>query len=216
MRKSRLVWRKQKRLIERFIAGPTARTAASLVGVDKMAVSDYFLRLRQRIDEHSDEAGFFEGEVELDERYFGGQRKGKQGRGAAGKVPVFGLLRCSGKVYAVMIPNAKAATVLPIIREKVKPDSILHTDGFKVYNALDLSGFRHDRMNRSECFVEQPNHSHGIENFWNQAKHHLRKFNGIPRDHFHLSLKEYAWRFNNNDPLVQLSPLIQWVKQEMD
>ena len=46
MRKSRLVWRKQKRLIELFVAGPTARTAASLVEVDKMAVSDYFLRLR--------------------------------------------------------------------------------------------------------------------------------------------------------------------------
>ena len=137
-----------------------------------MAVSDYFLRLRQLIDKHRDEAGFFEGEVELDEHYFGGQRKGKQGRGTAGKIPVLGLLRCSGKVYAVMIPNAKATTVLPIIREKVKPDSILHTDGFKGYNALDLSGFRHDRMNHSEHVVEQPNHSHGIENVWNQAKRH--------------------------------------------
>ena len=34
----------------------------------------------------------FDGEVEVDESYFGGQRKGKRGRGAAGKVAVFGLL----------------------------------------------------------------------------------------------------------------------------
>ena len=101
-RKSRLVWRKQKRLIELFVAGSTVRTAASLVGENKTTVSEYFLRLRKLIDERSDEAGFFEGEAGIDERYFGGQRKGKQGRGTAGKVPVLGLLRCSGKVYAVV------------------------------------------------------------------------------------------------------------------
>ena len=39
----------------------------------------------------------FDGEVEADESYFGGQRKGKRGRGAAGKVAVFGLLKRNGK-----------------------------------------------------------------------------------------------------------------------
>ena len=32
----------------------------------------------------------FGGEIEVDESYFGGRRKGKRGRGAAGKIP-FGL-----------------------------------------------------------------------------------------------------------------------------
>jgi transposase len=36
------------------------------------------------------------GEVEIDESYFGGKRKGKRGRGAAGKVTVFGLLDRDG------------------------------------------------------------------------------------------------------------------------
>ena len=35
----------------------------------------------------------FGGEIEVDESYFGGRRKGKRGRGAAGKIPVFGLLK---------------------------------------------------------------------------------------------------------------------------
>ncbi len=48
----------------------------------------------------------FDGEVEVDESYFGGQRKGKRGRGAAGKVAVFGLLKRNGKVYTVAVPNA--------------------------------------------------------------------------------------------------------------
>jgi transposase len=40
------------------------------------------------------------GEFELDESYFGAKRvRGKRGRGAAGKTPVFGLLKRDGNVY---------------------------------------------------------------------------------------------------------------------
>jgi transposase len=68
------------------------------------------------------------GAIEVDESYFGGRRKGKRGRGAAGKVPGFGILQRGGKVYTKVIPAAKAQTLLPIIREKVVPDSIVYTD----------------------------------------------------------------------------------------
>ncbi len=36
----------------------------------------------------------------------------------------------------------------------------------------------------------------GIENFWNQTKRHLRRFNDVPMHNFHVSLKECAWHFN--------------------
>ena len=52
-----------------------------------------------------------------------------------------------------------------------------------------------------------------IENFWNQAKRHLRKFNGIPRETFGLFLKECEWRFNNSEPKSQLKQLKQWAKE---
>ena len=48
----------------------------------------------------------FEGEIEADESYFGGTRKGKRGRGATGKAAVFGLLKRNGKVYTVVVSNA--------------------------------------------------------------------------------------------------------------
>ena len=64
------------------------------------------------------------GEVEADECYFAEVRKWKRGRGAVGKVAVFGLLKCGGKVYTAIIPDAKTNTLLPIIQEKVEPDSI--------------------------------------------------------------------------------------------
>jgi len=81
-----------------------------------------------------------DGEVEADDSYFGGTRKGKKRRGTAGKVPVFGFLKRNGKVYSVIIPNAQSVTLLLIIREKIKPDTPVYTDAFQSYNALDVSG----------------------------------------------------------------------------
>lgn len=146
---------------------------------------------------------FLGGEVEVDESYFGGKRKGKRGRGAVGKVPIFGLLKRCGKV-SVIIPDAKEQTLLPIIRDKVKPDSIVYTDSFRSYNALDVSEFKHYRINHSQLFADKHNHINGIENFWNQAKRHMRKLNGIPNEHFYLYLKECEWRFNYSNPKFQL------------
>ncbi|HHF6225422.1 TPA: transposase [Haemophilus influenzae] len=45
--------------------------------------------------------------MELNESYFGGHRKGKRGRGAAGKVAVFGLLKRQGKIFTVVVKNTK-------------------------------------------------------------------------------------------------------------
>lgn len=87
MRKIRLSWYKKTRLIELFVAGSTARTAANLVGVNKTTASYYFHRLLILIYENNEEAGLLEGEVEADESYFGGRRKGKRGRGASVKYP---------------------------------------------------------------------------------------------------------------------------------
>ena len=204
MRKSRLSWYKQERLIEHFVSGSTARTAAALVGVHKSTVSYYFHRLREIIAMQQPSFELF-GEVEVDESYFGGIRKGKRGLGAAGKVAVFGLLKRGGKVYTCIIPDAKTSTLLPIIEEKVKPDSIVYTDTFKAYNALDVSDFYHERINHSKLFTRGKNHINGIENFWNQAKRHMRKFNGVPKENFAFFLKECEWRFNHSDPKEQLS-----------
>lgn len=215
MRKSRLSNYKQSKLIELFVAGSTARTAAPLAGVNVKTAIYYFHRLREIIYRNDPTIEELDGEIEVDESYFGGRRKGKHGRGAGGIVPVFGLLKRNGKVYTVIIPNAKSDTLLPIIRQKVKPDSIVYTDTFRSYNALDVSEFKHYRINHSELFATKQNHINGIENFWNQAKRHLRKFNGILKDQFHLFLKECEWRFNNSDPRSQLKQLNQWVKKEM-
>jgi len=88
IRKSRLSWHKQSRLIEHFVAGTTARCTADLIGVNRKTSAYYYHRLRVLISERLEQesAEFLGGEIEVDESYFGGRRKGKRGRGAAGKV----------------------------------------------------------------------------------------------------------------------------------
>lgn len=214
MRKSRLQWSKQERLIEHFVAGTTARCAADLVGVNFKTSAYYYHRLRELIALHIEQEAeeVFGGEIEVDESYFGGHRKGNRGRGANGKTPVFGLLKRGGKVYTKIIPDASSGTLLPIIKEKVVPDSIVYSDCWRGYNALDVSDFKHFRINHSKLFADKKNHINGIENFWNQAKRHMRKFNGVPAVHFGLFLKECEWRFNNPKPQAQLKQIKQWVK----
>ncbi len=171
MRKCRLNSAKQVKLIEHFVAGTTARCAADLIGVNRNTAAYYFQRLREiivyQLDHESHEV--FAGEIEVDESYFGGTRKGKRGRGSAGKVPVFGLLKRGGKVYTKVIADASGQTLMPIIEHKVIPDSIVYSDSWRGYNVLDVSDFKHYRINHSKLFADKQNHINGIENFWNRT-----------------------------------------------
>ena len=164
MRKGRLSNYKQDRLIEYFVSGSTARTAATLVGVNKSTAAYYFHRLREiiayELEQESNEV--FGGEIEVDESYFGGRRKGRRGRGAAGKIPVFGLLKRGERVYTKIIPDASSATLYPIIERKVTPDSIVYSDCWRGYNVLDVSDFKHFRINHSKLFADKGNHINGI------------------------------------------------------
>ena len=146
--------------------------------------------------------------------YFGGQCKGKRGRGTAGKVAVFGIRKRHGKVYTIIVENTKQDTLLTVIKRKIMPDSMVYTDCYKSYDVLDVSEFTYHH-NYSRIFADHQNHINGIENFWNQAKRHLRKFNGIPKAHFELYLKECEWRFNHSEIKSQLSILKQLVRRNL-
>ena len=203
----------QLRLLENFVLQVTARSAADVHGIQANTVALFYRKIRLVIAERLEhEAVPFTGEIEVDESYFGGVRKGPRGRGAAGKVPVFGLLKRGGKVYALPTTDTAEKTLLPIIRRKIRPDSVVYTDGHPSYNVLDVSEFHHVRINHSEHFANEKNHINGIENFWNQAKRWLSRYNGIPRSSFPLFLKEAQFRFNNGSPFQQLKTLRAWCK----
>jgi len=100
--------------------------------------------------------------------------------------------------------------LIPIINNKIALDSIVYTDSWKAYDAIDVTQFHHFRINHSKLFADKANHINGIENFWSQAKRTLRKYNGIPPKSFPLFLKECEFRFNIRSPAKQLQTLKAW------
>lgn len=210
IRRCKLKRREQLRLLEFFVAEVTARSAADILGFQANTVALFYRKIRQLIVENLPDIAPEQGEFEADESYFGGVRKGKRGRGAAGKVPVFGILKRGGKVYTKMVADTKSQTLFDTLKAKILPDSVVYTDSYRSYNILDVSDFRHYRINHSKLFAHKHNHINGIENFWNQAKRVLRKYNGIPRKNFHLFLKECEFRFNYGSPKHQLAVLKKW------
>ncbi|HHF1961216.1 TPA: IS1595 family transposase [Haemophilus influenzae] len=202
----------QNKLLEFFVLEVTARAAADLLGIQANSAILFYRKIREVISYHlaleADEV--FDGQIELDESYFGGHRKGKRGRGAAGKIAVFGLLKRQGKVFTVVVENTKTETLMPVIVRKIKLDSWVYTDTYRSYDALDVSKFYHERIHHSELFAVKQNHINGIENFWSQAKRILRKYNGIDRKNFPLFLKECEFRFNFGAPKEQLKILRKW------
>src|ERR1700729_757994 len=114
----RLKEKTQDRLAEFFVGGVTARSAADLARINRKTGVYFFHRLRQIIARQLEDSLPVEGLVEVDESYFGGVRKGRRGRGAAGKVPVFGILKRGGTVRTVMIPDVRKDTLLPINRTR--------------------------------------------------------------------------------------------------
>lgn len=68
-----------------------------------MTVGKLYVKFRRRILALVDESPV-DGEVELDESYFGPKRfRGKRGRGAASKIPVFGIIKRGDKVFTKIV-----------------------------------------------------------------------------------------------------------------
>ena len=208
----KLLRKQQIKLLEYFVLEVTARSAADMLEIQANTAILFYRKLREIIAYYLEQEAheIFHGAVELDESYFGGARKGKRGRGAAGKVAVFGILKRGGKAYTKVVSDTRAITLMPLITRKIAPDSVVYTDCYRSYNALDVSDFYHERINHSKLFATGKNHINGIENFWNQAKRVLRKYNGIPKESFPLFLKECEFRFNYGSPKQQLLILKKW------
>jgi transposase len=166
------------------ISYPTALKAANVIRASIVAATP-----------EADE--LLKGEVELDETYFGGRRKGKRGRGALNKVPVFGILERKGVVKVSLVKDVTAESLLGMTVKMVRRGSIVYTDKFRSYDALMFCGYRHLRIDHGKRFSRGKVYINGLEGFWSYAKERLAKFHGVSKEKFPLYLKEMEFRYNN-------------------
>ena len=138
------------------------------------------------------------GEIEMDESYFGGARKGQRGRGARGKSIVFRLLELDGRVYTKVVESVSAGALMTHIENHTRKGSVYFTDAFRGYQSLQRFG-KHLVVNYSKEFVNKrtKNHINGIEGFWSYAKHILYNYRGVSRYHFPMYLKEIEYHYNH-------------------
>lgn len=82
-----------------------ASKIAEFTGRNRVTINSLLYKIRVRISEICEaESPFENGEIELDESYFGARRVcGIRGRGARGKTPVFGMLKRGDKVYTQIV-----------------------------------------------------------------------------------------------------------------
>ena len=191
-----------KKILQSFCLELTAVQTARQLHLNRHTVDRYYQFFREKIAAY-EEAHIrqLSGDVEIDESYFGSRHSGdKRGRGAPNKIPVIGIRKRNGTVYAKIIPNASAKTLVPIIEQLVATSKTnVYTDKWRSYDGLVFSGYKHYRINHSQEFVRNNNHINGIESFWSYVKRKMRKHNGIAKHKFFLYLKESEFRFNNRD-----------------
>ena len=207
-RRSRISEKKFRELIRYYALDLDASRIATLSNLNRNTINRYLLLVRLRLADACEEETPLRGEVELDESYFGPHRvRGKRGRGASGKTPVFGIFLRGGRVYTEIVPDCSKASLQRVIRGKVDIESVIHSDGWAGYNGLvDLGYKKHYRVRHgANEFAKGKNHVNGIESFWSYAKRRLSKFQGITPEMFYLHLKECEYRFNHrNDDLYAI------------
>lgn len=193
-------------LIRGFYEQQPAYRLSHDLNVSYGVVSRVYQRLRDAIYHVAElEGKRLKGEIELDETYFGGRRKGKRGRGAHGKNIVLGLLERDGRVYTRVVEHVSKEELMAIIRKKTRKGSVYYSDTFRSYNSLKRLG-KHHRINHGKNLVDKKTkiHINGIEGFWSFAKHILYNYRGVSRYHFPMYLKEVEYRFNHrNDNLFK-------------
>ena len=199
--RSKISERKFREIIRLFSLDIEATKIAALTGVSRRTITKIEKGVRERMAECCEaDSPFDAGEVEIDESFFGARRvRGIRGRGARGKRIVFGLIKRHGKVYTQVVTNCSAATLMPIIRDRVNERSEVFTDGFSAYDGLVDAGYKkhHRVFHGANEFANGRKHINGIENFWGLAKARLAKFRGIHKSTFYLHLKECEFRFNH-------------------
>jgi len=198
--KVRISYKKWLWIIKLFKLEVSARKIAQQVQLSYPTVLKAVTIIRIALVANTKDAkDLFNGEIELDESYFGGRRKGKRGRGAYNKVPVFGILERNGTVLVEVVKDVTAEALLSLTIKTVRRGSIVYTDKFRSYNALMFCGYRHLKVNHKKRFASGKVYINGLEGFWSYAKERIMKFHGVSKEKFPLYLKEMEFRYNNRN-----------------
>jgi len=120
--------------------GVSALESSRTLGIGNRAAWFMAHRIRYAVapqhvthSEQEQPATRLQGVVEADETYIGVRARGKRGRGAANKTPVFTLVERNGEARSQVVTNVTGEKVRAILQRHVEADATLMTDSYQVY-----------------------------------------------------------------------------------
>ena len=197
-----------RQIISEFVLEHSTNTILDRVNVSKHKLLKILTLARKEMTRDVPEV--FEGIVEVDETYLGGQwknkrlsvkkrqKQSKKGRGTT-KQPVFGILCRSGQIWAELIDSVEAEDLQPRIEKQVRKGSTVCSDTWRGYTGIAAKGYVHRMVKhgQNEYSDKKGNHINGLEGFWGYLKRKLSAKGGIRKNKLHLYLGEYVWRYNH-------------------
>ena len=146
------------------------------------------------------------GEVEADETYIGGHKRGS--KSFQDKEPVFGIVERNGRVMAKHVKATGARVLVPLIQANVDPDSAVMTDQYGAYRTLTRRGFTHTTVNHSTLeYVRGNVHTNTIEGFWSQLKRSIDgTYHAVSPKYLQSYVDEFVFRYNFRG--VAVGPLL--------
>ena len=185
--------------------GVSAKQLERELGVTYKTAWRMFSKIRSLLKQAADEQ--MGGTLEMDEAYIGGKRRdrtGRPGRGDPKKMPVFGIAERGqdgqpGRIVAKVVPDVRTKSLMPIVKERVFPSSVVYTDEYQSYATLAGMGFKHSRIHHSQkVYVMGDVHTNTIDGFWALLKHGISGvYHGVSSKWLQAYLDEYAFRYNN-------------------
>lgn len=149
-------------------------------------------------------------EVEIDESYIGSEEESRPGRGSEKKILVVcavELIRWvdkktekervrSGRIRLRSIPDASADSLVPFVKDNIKPGSIVHTDGWAGYLPLPGEGYDHHPVTQGQgkdaVYMQHVHRIISNLKVWLLGTYH----GGVQEKHIQAYLNEFVYRFN--------------------
>jgi len=157
----------------------------------------WYMAMRIRRAMAGDAGAMLYGIVEADEAYIGAKPRKRnkrdnddppapRGRGTS-KTPVIGVVERGGRVVAEPSARVDGRTLASFIYRNVDPNSLLMTDEFRAYRAVDGVMTR-STIDHQSRYVDGITHTNTIEGFWSLLK---RAWYG---SHHHYSIA-HIWAY---------------------